>query len=70
MLNPADYPEEAERVLTFRLARDLGMTVAELERRISYREWQEWAAFYEAEAKAREMAEKKAEAKARLRRRR
>ncbi|MBS3885621.1 MAG: hypothetical protein KGZ56_01030 [Dethiobacter sp.] len=53
----------------FRLAKDLGMTVAELERRISTYEFAEWAAYYSALAKAEEAAHKKAEQKGRGRRR-
>lgn len=53
----------------FRLAKDLCMTVAELEYRISAREFAEWAAYYTAEAKAEEAAHKRAEQKARTRRR-
>jgi len=67
MRDPASYPAEAEQVFTFRLARDLGMTVAELERRLSTREFAEWAAFYAAEAKETESARKRAEQKARRR---
>jgi hypothetical protein len=67
MKAPNEYPVEAGKVFTFRLARDLGMTVAELERRLSTREFAEWAAFYAAEGKEIEAARKKAEQKARRR---
>lgn len=38
-----------ERFTLFRLARDLGMTVAELEQRLSSAEFVEWQAFYQVE---------------------
>ncbi len=60
MTAPKAHPGEAEEVTTFRLARDLGMTVAELEQRMSVREFSKWAAFYAAEAKVQERADKKA----------
>lgn len=72
MLDPKGHPQEAERAFMFRLARDLGMTVKELERRLTAREFAEWAAFYTAEAKVQEMEERKAAnqaKKARARRR-
>jgi hypothetical protein len=59
MRDPTGHPEEAERVFTFRLARDLGMTVAELERRLSVREFAEWVAFYVAESREQERVAKK-----------
>ncbi len=43
------------------------MTVADLERRLTTREYMEWAAFYHAEAVAQEKAAKDAERKARRR---
>ena len=47
--------DTGDELFTFRLARDLGMTVAELGRRMSYHEFVAWSAFYDAEA---ELAEK------------
>lgn len=41
------------------LARDLGMTVGELKRRLSHEEWIHWAAFYKIEAIERDEARKK-----------
>lgn len=40
----------------FVLARDLGMTVGELRRRMSVREFNRWAALYVLEAREREKA--------------
>lgn len=54
-------------MFTFRLARDLGMTVAELERRLSTAEYVEWAAFYAAEAEAQTKAMRDAERRAKRR---
>jgi len=65
MKAPKQYPEQAEKVFTFRLARDLGMTVKELGERMTQREFCEWMAFYWAEAKEIEAAQKKAASKAR-----
>jgi len=65
MKAPKEYPEQAEKVFTFRLARDLGMTVKELGERLTVREFQEWMAFYWAEAKEIEAARKKAASKMR-----
>ena len=45
----------------FRLARDLGMTVGELDRRMTRREMTEWIAFYRYEARQQEKAAKQAE---------
>ena len=42
----------------FVLARDLGMTVGELDRRMSHMEYREWQAFYIAENARRKQAEK------------
>lgn len=69
MRDPKRHPDAAERVFLFRLAKDLGMTVSALERQMSTREFVEWASFYSAEAKAEEAAHKKAEQKAKSRRR-
>jgi len=63
MKAPRQYPEQAEKVFTFRLARDLGMTVKELGERMTVREFAEWMAFYWAEAKEIESARKKEAAK-------
>jgi len=46
------------------------MTVAELERRISTKEYSEWAAFYAAESKIQEQEQKKLDAKMKKPRRR
>jgi len=67
MKAPKQYPEQAEKVFTFRLARDLGMTARELQERITVREFSEWMAFYWAEAKEIEAAQKKAASKMRKR---
>ncbi|MBT9177528.1 MAG: hypothetical protein DDT20_01862 [Firmicutes bacterium] len=69
MRDPKRNPEKAERAFMFRLARDLGMTVAELEQRMSAREFTEWIAFCSAEAKEEEAAYKKAAQKAKKGRR-
>ena len=69
MRDPKRNPDAAERAFLFRLAKDLGMTAAELARRMSTYEFSEWAAYYSAEAKAEEAAHKKAEQRARSRRR-
>lgn len=45
------------------------MTVAEMRRRMSNREWMEWSVLYEIEAEERERAERKAGARRRGRRR-
>lgn len=63
MKDPGNYPDAAERAFSFRLARDLGMTVAELERRMSAAEFVEWVAYYVAENKEQESAMKKARKK-------
>ena len=68
MKDPRHNPDQAERAFMFRLARDLGMTVAELEQRMSTREFAEWAAFCMVEAKEKEAAYKRAEQKARIKR--
>lgn len=60
MRNPKHNPDEAERAFLFRLAKDLHMTVAALESSMSTREFVEWAAYYAAEAKAEEAAQRKA----------
>lgn len=52
----------------FRLARDLGMTRAELGRRITPAELTRWVAFYSYENKMEREAQRKAEQKARSRR--
>jgi hypothetical protein len=52
----------------FRLARDLGMTRAELGRRITPAELTRWVAFYSYENKMEREAHRKAEQKARSRR--
>lgn len=67
MRAPKEHPEAAEKTFCFRLARDLGLTVAELERRLSVAEFGEWAAFYAAEAKVEAMAQRQAERTARAR---
>jgi len=69
MRDPKRHPDAAERVFLFRLAKDIGMTVADLEQRISTYEFAEWAAYHSALAKAEEAAHKKAEQKGRGRRR-
>lgn len=46
--------------LEFHLARELGMTVAELRERMSHRELVEWSAFLGLEDQHRELAEKQA----------
>jgi len=63
MKAPKQYPEQAEKVFTFRLARDLGMSVKELQEYMTVREFSEWMAFYWAEAKEQEAAQKKEAAK-------
>ena len=68
MRDPKRNPDAAERTFLFRLAKDLGMTVAELELRMSTHEFSEWAAYYHAESKAEEAAHKKAEQRAKRRR--
>lgn len=52
--DPRGHPEEAEATFEFILARDLGMTVAELRRRMSTREFAEWLAFYSVENREQE----------------
>ena len=49
-----NHPEAAERVFLFRLAKDLGKTVSELEAELSTKEFVEWIAYYNAVAKAEE----------------
>lgn len=49
-------PEATERAVLFRLARELGRTVAELEHTISEAEFGEWCAFYIGENAAHEHA--------------
>ena len=49
-----NHPEQAERLFLFRLAKDLGKTVGELEAELSTREYVEWIAYYNAVAKAEE----------------
>lgn len=51
------------RYFTFRLARDLKMTVGELNAQMSSAEFTDWMAFYALEAQDRERAEAKAKAK-------
>ncbi|MBT9177505.1 MAG: hypothetical protein DDT20_01839 [Firmicutes bacterium] len=63
MRDPKRNPEKAERAFMFRLARDLSMTVAELERRMTTAEFTEWLAFCSAEAKEEAAAYKRAEQK-------
>lgn len=48
----------------FRLARDLRMTVEELEERVSAHEFLLWTEYYASEARAQERAQRKAEQKA------
>lgn len=55
------FLKRPETTWRFRLARDLGMTVAELDIRMTRREMTEWIAFYKYEAKERERAMKAAE---------
>ena len=69
MRDPKRNPEQAERAFTFRLARDLGMTVAELEHKMTTREFTEWIAFCSAEAKEEENAHRRAAQKSKARRR-
>lgn len=51
------------------LARDLGMTAAELRRRMSAREFREWSGFLRYEASEREAAANRAKIQQRGRRR-
>jgi len=69
MRDPRRNPEKAEEAFTFRLARDLGMTVDELENKMTTLEFTRWIAFCSAEAKEEEAAQKRAERKAKTRRR-
>jgi hypothetical protein len=69
MKDPKRNPDAAERAFLFRLAKDLHMTVADLEQRMTVREFVEWSAFYTVLAKEEEAAHKRAEQKARGRRR-
>ena len=54
------FRDDPERGLAHRIARDLGMTVAELGRRMSAREFYEWAAFYKWEAAEQAKAQREA----------
>ena len=65
MRDPKRNPNEAERTFLFRLAKDLRMTVAELETRMSTTEFVEWAMYYEARAKAEEAERKKSSSRRR-----
>jgi len=53
--------------MEFYLARELGMTRAELLRRMSAAEFAHWIAFYQIEAQERERSQQQAEDKARAR---
>lgn len=44
--NAEDYPREAETRFSFQLARELGMTVHELRRRMSVIEFVRWQAYF------------------------
>lgn len=68
MRDPRNNPHEAERVFLFRLAKDLSMTVGDLEARMTTREFAEWAAYYAALRQAEEAEQKKAAGRARKRR--
>lgn len=63
LLSPKEFPEEAEVTFTFRLAKDLKMTVAEMNHRLSASEFQMWMAYYGAVADAEERESKKAKSK-------
>ena len=54
------FRDDGEKYFAFRLARDLGITYADLKARMSNREFTDWIAFYSYEAKMREEAERKA----------
>lgn len=60
---PAFYRDREQggtRVFTHRLARDLGMTVGEMNVRMDSAEFTDWMAFYTLEAQDRERASKEA----------
>ena len=48
----------------FRLARELGMTVAEMRRRMTMREWVRWRAYFLLENQEAELRRAEAEARA------
>lgn len=48
MLSPDSFPEQANRVFLFHLARELGMTVCELEERMDAHELMEWSKYFAA----------------------
>lgn len=55
------FLKRPETTWRFRLARDLGMTVAELDRTMTRREMSQWIAFYRYEAREKERAAKQAQ---------
>lgn len=59
MKAPEQYPEAAERTFLFRLATELGKTIAELESQLTTKEFTEWAAYFSVLAKEQEAANKK-----------
>lgn len=61
------FRDSPERVFAFRLARDLGMTYADVRRRISAAEFTDWLGFYSYEHKMRAEAEREANRRERRR---
>lgn len=64
---PRTFKNNPELAFTFRLARDLGMTVAELQATMSSYEYTQWATFYlwEQKEKNKAIALQQAESKRR-----